>query len=229
MEIENTNQNTPEKNLKSIIRNKSLDFVESHSLSQLFKMVLLHILVIVLTSILISPKFFLNSLIFVISAKAFILPKFALCSLLVWKFPVWSKYLTRLGFTPKAKETIEGVPVGELLHHLFTENSLKFEAKKKLGFTHARFCSLVSKLEKLNVLVRGENNSRVLNPDFSREQVADILRNKSRSENLSPALRIFRKGKVSIQSLVEKKQFVSKAMSPSLDPFSVRKIAVVAG
>ena len=87
-------------------------------------------------------------------------------------------------------ETIEGIPVFELLDHLFTFQSFKRDdIEKRFAIPRNRFTDLANKLEELQVLVRGENNSRVLNPEFSRSDVVLILSGVEQAKDLKPVFR----------------------------------------
>lgn len=72
--------------------------------------------------------------------------------------------------------TLEGIPVVELLDHLFEKESFKREeVENKFGIPRNRYTTLAIKLENIGVLIRGENNARVLNTEYSRADVAAIL------------------------------------------------------
>jgi hypothetical protein len=87
-------------------------------------------------------------------------------------------------------DMVEFIPVPELLDHLFTEKSLKRDdVKAKFGVPQYRVEALGKKLQELGVLVTGANNAKTLNPAFSRQDVAAILRGKSSASELTPQLR----------------------------------------
>lgn len=133
-------------------------------------------------------------------------------------------------------DTIEGIPTVELLDHLFEFESFKRDdIEKKFGIPRNRFTDLASKLESLKVLVRGENNARILNPEFSRSDVASILGGAERATELKPMFRRVNENtwanspskKEIVQRVknwfsTEKKEDTS-AVSPS-HGFTVRKI-----
>lgn len=71
---------------------------------------------------------------------------------------------------------IEGVPTAELIDHLFEHNSFKRqEIEAKFGVPRNRYHKLAERMESVGILIRGENNSRILNKDLSRAQVAEHL------------------------------------------------------
>lgn len=84
-------------------------------------------------------------------------------------------------------QNIEWIPVVELLDHLFEFQSFKRDdVEKKFWIPRNRFSNLANRLEELNVLVRGENNARILNPEFSRSDVANIFNGAEWFEDLKP-------------------------------------------
>lgn len=96
----------------------------------------------------------------------------------------------------KAKEietadNIEWIPTAELLDHLFQLQTFKREdIEKKFGIPRNRYSTLAARLEAIEVLVRGPNNSRVLNEEYSRADVAAILASAgSSAKNLKQVFR----------------------------------------
>lgn len=94
-------------------------------------------------------------------------------------------------FTKKqvSAESIEGIPTAELLDHLFTYETFKRkDIEEKFKIPRYRFDALGKKLDALGVTVHGENNARILNKAFSRQDVANILKGKKGAGELVPAL-----------------------------------------
>lgn len=97
------------------------------------------------------------------------------------------------GVSVESGETIEGVPVPELIDHLFEEGSFKREdIEGKFGMPRNRYQRLAVKMEALDILIRGENNSRVLNPEMSRGEVIEHLKGKRVAMELEYPLKIVR-------------------------------------
>lgn len=89
-----------------------------------------------------------------------------------------------------AGETLEGIPTVEILDHLFEVQSFKRDdIEKKFWIPRNRFTDLAQKLEDLDVLIRGDNNSRILNPEYSRADIAAILQGAERSGDLNKVFR----------------------------------------
>lgn len=87
-------------------------------------------------------------------------------------------------------ETLEGIPIVEILDHLFEFQSFKRDdIEKKFWIPRNRFTDLAQKLEELGILARGENNARVLNPEYSRSDIASVLQGAERSGDINKVFR----------------------------------------
>ncbi len=86
--------------------------------------------------------------------------------------------------------TLEGIPTVELLDHLFQFESFKREdIEKKFWIPRNRYTTLAIKLENIGVLIRGENNARVLSTEYSRADVAAILEQAESAKELKAVFR----------------------------------------
>lgn len=80
---------------------------------------------------------------------------------------------------------IFGVPNEELINHLITFQSFKqTECKQKFGLNQKQFDSIAKKLEKIGVLIRGDNNSRIFNKEFTRQDLAKVFSDKNSVDEL---------------------------------------------
>lgn len=87
-------------------------------------------------------------------------------------------------------DCIDDVPRVELLDHLFRNKSLlRDEAEVAFRIPRYRVTDLKKNLERVGVLVRGPNNSHVLNPEYSRQDVASILESAHTASKLRPLFR----------------------------------------
>lgn len=122
--------------------------------------------------------------------------------------------------------TIEGIPTVELLDHLFEFESFKRDdIEAKFNIPRHRYTDLAQKLETLGVLQRGPNNSRVLNPEYTRADIAAILHGRNTSGQLAPVLR--QKSPTSWTAgptLAHLMDRLKNALTPS-PSFTVRKIS----
>lgn len=99
--------------------------------------------------------------------------------------------LTEL-FWPVHREAgeLEGIPHSELLDHLFTARSFKRQdIEDKFLIPRYKVTELKAELERVGVLVRGENNAHILNPEYSRQDVASIIQPVQRAKDLQPLFR----------------------------------------
>lgn len=87
-------------------------------------------------------------------------------------------------------DTLEGIPVVELLDHLFEFESFKREdIEKKFWMSRNRYSRLALKLDEIGVLLHGKNNARILNPEYSRSDVAAILSSADNARDLKAVFR----------------------------------------
>lgn len=114
----------------------------------------------------------------VMSAENYAIPKIAGCFLAVFGAPdiarVLRYSLDSLASAcaqkkPSDRAVLEGVPVDEILDHLFTVGTFRREdMESRFAMSRSTYERLAARLDKVGVLVRGKNNARVLSPDFAR-------------------------------------------------------------
>lgn len=180
-----------ERTVKKILWNKFLDLLENSTFRQIFSTVLLVILSSILTFVLTYTKETVAAINYAAQFNNWIIPK------AIWSFIVVFNFRRILElskslipeFPERSEEptgdTIEWIPVIEMLDHLFEFESFKRDdIEKKFKIPRNRFTDLAQKLEDLGVLIRGENNARVLNPEFARSDVALILEWKTSADEL---------------------------------------------
>lgn len=86
---------------------------------------------------------------------------------------------------------LEGVPVEEVLHHLFERGTFKREEiERQFRIPRYRFDRLGAKLDELGVTVRDENNGRILNPEKTRAEVAELMASGRVAAELKPSIAI---------------------------------------
>ena len=107
----------------------------------------------------------------------------------------WWFYSTlfRLVFTLSGNETqdgIEGIPTTELLDWLYENKSFRGDdVEQHFGVRRKRITALTTKLRSIGVLVPGPNNLGVLNPEYTRANLASIFTGKSQASQLEPLAR----------------------------------------
>ena len=113
-------------------------------------------------------------------------------------------------------DEIDGIPVSELLDHLFTAKSFKRdEIEEKFKLPRYRHTELAKKLKEIGVLVQGPCNAHVLNGEFSRQDIALMLRGKTSTEDLEPLFRKRGTSYTAEPSAGEIEKRVSALLSPA--------------
>ena len=76
----------------------------------------------------------------------------------------------------KKEDIIFWIPIVEIVKHLFEQKHFKrTDIESKFLIPRNQYQKLATKLEEINILKRGENNSRILNEDYTQEQIAKAL------------------------------------------------------
>lgn len=187
--------------LARVLYVKFVEFVAEQPLCRVAKFIGLSFLVGVLSSLLTAPDATQTALYEAMHWKNGIL------TAVVWSVAIvfYSPKVLRLAYSQilelveffsdqscESDETIEGIPVTELVDHLFEEKSFKREeVESKFGIPRNRYHRLAEKMEEMEILVRGENNSRVLSPDVTRGEVVEHFKGKRVAMDLD-TLRIVR-------------------------------------
>ena len=235
-----------ERNVKSILWNKFLDILESSTFRQIISVILFVILSLILTLVLTYPEKATEAILIACRFENYFFPKFIGSFIIIFNFRSIFEILKKMipefpEYKEKPKgDTIEWIPVVELLDHLFEFESFKRDdIEKKFGIPRNRFTDLAQKLETLCVLIRGENNSRILNKEFARSDIALILEWKSSAADLRLVSRKINESTFTYEpawrSMVDKvKEFLTPKFeedseeeiceSPSLSGFVTRKI-----
>jgi len=182
-----TPQKIARRTISGIIVNKLLDLIEKSSFGQLSTFVGLLLLAAVLTSVLTYTDAAVEIIMKFLQFGNWLAIKMTISILFCFNmekiFGAMKDAVPEM--TATKGKTIEGIPVDELLDHLFEFESFKRDdIEGKFGIPRNRFTDLAKKFDDIGILVRGENNSRVLNPEFTRSDIAMILEGKSNAEDL---------------------------------------------
>lgn len=169
--------------LTSILVSKILDVLESSTLSQIFSGFLLFLASIILTVVLTYTDDSKEAFRAILTWENAIIAKAIVTTLLVFNFSRILSYVLQKFESILASHTvirtidsIDGIPRLELMDHLFTVGSFKRDdVESKWWIPRYRVTAISKKLEELGVLIRGENNSRVLNPEYTRSDLATLL------------------------------------------------------
>lgn len=218
--MENTSKKSYEssnhqaRTMRSILWKKVLDVFERHELSSIFSFFSMGLISVLIGLSLTYPNE--SKAIFekILSLENFIIPKLFLSMAAVFSIPSITTFIREFIENIKFKvelnrvndltlsdtQTIEGIPIDELLDHLFEVQTFKRnDIEAKFGIPRNKFTRLAKKLDNLNVLSRGENNSRVLNEEFTRKELFSILEGKTSASEIddSPTLPVFNSQSIS--------------------------------
>lgn len=188
-----------EPTMRSIMKKKYLTTLENSSAGAILLAALDVFMGIVICAFLVFPESTSVAIQFVMSFYHFAVPK-VIAGVLVIVILRNRKAVMRF-IKPRAgganQHTLEGVSVAELLDFLFRTGGFRLaEAKADpLFLSRKSYDRLAPKLEALEVLTRGPNNSRLLNPDMMREEVAAILKTSDRAKGLHRPLQVIQHGK----------------------------------
>lgn len=217
-----------------IIVNKVLDLISNAPLIQIIQGAMLFLLSLIIAFIMIYPNITINAIKYIYIYNNYTLPKISASFLIVYNFKYIYNYVKNIipeKIDDEESDTIEGIPVFELLDHLFEYKSFKRDdIEKKFAVPRNRFTELAQRFEEMNILVRWSNNSRILNEDFSRQDIARIINWKTKASEIEMTFRpegeskftilpIWKVIKEKINNMFEKND--ESAAAPS---FKVRKI-----
>lgn len=171
----------------SIIYSKILQALESSTLSNIFSGFLLLLVACIFTLVSTYTNDALHAMAVILSWENAIILKAVVSVLVVFNASTIFTFVVRTleGMAPESEsvrtiDSIDGIPRVELMDHLFTVGSFKRDdVEQKWKIPRYRVAEISKKLEDLGVLVRGENNARVLNTEFTREDIGVLLDGKS--------------------------------------------------
>lgn len=174
------------RSVTSILVSKILDVLESSTLSQIFSGFLLIIASVIITVVLTYTDDSVEAFRAILTWENAIIAKGTVVTLFVFNFSRLLAFILwwfesgigmgAMSGSVRTIDSIDGIPRLELLDHLFTVGTFKRDdVENKWKIPRYRVTEISKKLEDLGVLVRGENNARVLNTDFTREDIASMI------------------------------------------------------
>jgi hypothetical protein len=166
--------------VRSIMREKAMDALERTELSEMARYSAALGCTAMLTVSLAYPSLVREAGTLVLSWENWILPKAAASAALCFNFrailgKVRDAMREDTRVVPEGVETIEGIPTAEFVARLFATGRFSVDDAKAYALAMPRYAVFAKRLEDLGVLVRGEKNARVLNPEFGRSDVVSIL------------------------------------------------------
>lgn len=198
----NTLKSQAQNSLVGVLWNKFVEFVEEKPLGSIIRFLAMSFLAGVLSSILTAPDAMQEVFYRLMMWRHSVIPAVVMCFAFVFFAPkLWGMFFEQVvqiveffsDQSIESDETIEGVPVNELIDHLFENQSFKrCDIEGTFGMPHNRFQRLAEKMEEMEILTRGENNSRVLNTKMTRAEVIEHLKGKRVAMQLEYPLNIVR-------------------------------------
>ncbi len=195
-----------EPTLRSIMRQKYLTALDQASAGSIFLTLLDIFMGIVICAFLVFPGPTSVAIAYVMSFYGFAIPKVIggiLAIVMLRNRKAIARFFRKRDGSNQ--HTLEGIPVPELLDFLFRTGGFRLaEAKgNPLFCSRKTYDRLAPKLEELGVLIRGENNSRLLSPDMMREEVAAILKTSNKAKTLHRPLQVIQHGQKNFRTKEE--------------------------
>lgn len=111
-------------------------------------------------------------------------------------------------------QLIDDIPKTELVDYLLVNKNLNIKhATEYFLVPQNKIEKLAKKLEEVEILVRGDNNARILNIAFSRSDIANILQDANTIDSIAPLFRKKENGYTSVPSNLPTVQFVHRSIS----------------
>lgn len=204
--MQNTNETMqPAPTLSGAIAAKVAGHVQNHKASQLLKQVAELLCGLLVGALLVKPVQVMAGIEYLLKIESFAIPKVMGFFILFFGRKAIMRNVRRIGrFFEKRKaalndeQLLDGIPVSEMVDYLLRNKHFKREGvngvRATFGLNMERFNRLAKKLEENKVLVRGENNGRMLDGHWSRQALIDYLSGEERSIDLQPRFTIHRIG-----------------------------------
>lgn len=174
-----TEQSRPRLSLSGVLRVKFLRWIDKSPLQSILATFLKYSMLLLLCCVILAPSFVLGVLTASAKWNNYRLPimlaivVFVLNAKRLWSFAKRCS-VKRKRSTGKAP-VYHGVPLDELITYLFAQRTFTTKAISDLALSQRKWATIAEELEHNKVLVRGENNARVL-ADIDRETLARQLR-----------------------------------------------------
>lgn len=172
--------------ISSILANKFLDGVEKSTFRQIFIEILEWAAILTTTALLIFPEWTAEAATTFWTFGNYAVPKFLACAILIKYRKDIKRIFRKLRYRGANEGMLCGIPKKEICHFLFEKGAFKLdEATKKFGLSRKNFDELAKALEAQKILIRGENNARVLNEaEFTRQEIYEMLLEAEKPKNI---------------------------------------------
>ena len=163
----------------TIIKTKYLDHVEKEGMYPTIKLFLVIFWSFIVGLIWAFPDTVGEMVGIIVQMGNFIIPKTIMVLFVFMGLPVVFEQVRDMERENGKKHDmakIWGVPVVELVGYLFEKGDfVRSEVIETFAISRVEYGEIAWLLDKNNILIRGENNSRKLNPEMTRQMIADIL------------------------------------------------------
>ena len=163
----------------TILRTKYLDHIEKQGIVPTLKYAGLGLLSIVIWIWWSYPETMISLFWAIFGVANFLILKIIMVVFLLFAFPaMFEEIVSSLSKSAEKNDTalVWGVPCVELIDYLFEHEDFGRTAiMDRFAISRAQYADIIELLDKNNVLIRGDNNSRVLNSNLTRSMIADIL------------------------------------------------------
>lgn len=198
---ETINQNQDSPTLRGVLWGKFVDHAKAHKMGQLTRQGVELVAGLVVGAAIIAPHQMSELGSYILTVGDYVIPRVVLVTGLFFTRKKIMKAYKRFKRHAETQEAIEneealidGIPVNELVDYMVRNKKFKREGvngvRTTFGLSMEKFNRLAKKLEEMDVLVRAENNGRVLNTKWSRQALVDYLSGEEKSEDLAPRITI---------------------------------------
>ena len=201
--LETMHPTNPRPTLAGVIADKAIAYVRANRAGRIFRKALEVITALILGVLALYPGEVLNAFDSLLKLNNFAIPKVSIVAVgflarksIIRLFKRCAKLVH--SFSLQHEKLLDGIPVAELCDYMIRNKHFKREGvngvRETFGLNMERFNKLASKLEENGVLVRGENNGRVLDAKWSRQSLIDYLSGTEKSAKMQPHFKIHRIG-----------------------------------
>jgi hypothetical protein len=166
--------------LGGVLTVKFLRWIDGASSTALGKALLRCLTVIAIALLVFAPNVALRAFLGVFRWHSYRIPIFLVAVSLTLNAKRLYRSTCKKCFGPKGsnQNNYHGIPIGEIATFLLQSGGFKREvAMKKFGLSQGQYAKIASELDEHSILMRGENNARVLRP-IEREMLVTQLRDK---------------------------------------------------
>lgn len=177
------------KTISSVLYFKFIDYLDNNKLSKVTTPIFMVIMAILLAFALSNIRLALETCKIALLFHDFILPKFIFSLLIIWNYRFVYECFKNVFALPVQKievDTFLGMEIQEIVDYILENKTFRREEfSKQFSIGRDTAEKLAKKLDAMNLFVRGENNARVLNAEFSPDDIYNIFKGKEMIEEIS--------------------------------------------